>query len=247
MGRKYKNPPVVEALCEFQFIPNQPWDMTIPGLMYEKIKTEFPDKQEQIGINIQSRPTEKGLEQKIEPAPLKIQFFKKDKSALVQLAPNLLVINCLKPYPSWEEFKSLIIKKLEVYREITNPKGFKRIGLRYINIFEFNKPQIELKDYFRYYPPIPDTLPQNPSSFLTKVELPVEKGHAMLIISLRSAIPNKPDSLSILLDIDYAMVTPEHILIQDISNWLEKAHQKVEDAFEGCITDKARELFEGEK
>ena len=49
MGRRYKNPPIVEALCEFEFISSQPWDLTIPGLIYEKVKDEFPDKRQQIG------------------------------------------------------------------------------------------------------------------------------------------------------------------------------------------------------
>lgn len=123
MGRRCKNPPVVEALCEFQFASDQRWDMTIPGLMYERLKGGFPDKQEEISISFQLRPTEKGVERKIEiePIPPKIQFFKKDKTALVQIAPDLLVVNCLKPYPSWERFKALIAKNLEIYREIANP------------------------------------------------------------------------------------------------------------------------------
>ena len=62
MGRRYKNPPIVEALCEFEFISSQPWDLTIPGLIYEKVKDEFPDKRQQIGIGVQFKPTEKGLE-----------------------------------------------------------------------------------------------------------------------------------------------------------------------------------------
>jgi len=42
VSRKYTNPPILEALCEFQFVPSQPWDMTIPGFLYEKINHEFP-------------------------------------------------------------------------------------------------------------------------------------------------------------------------------------------------------------
>lgn len=49
MVRKYKHPPIVEALCEFQFIPSQPWDITIPGLLYDRINSEFPVKQQKRG------------------------------------------------------------------------------------------------------------------------------------------------------------------------------------------------------
>ena len=36
MGIKYKKPPIVEALCEFQFISDRPLDLTLHGLIYEK-------------------------------------------------------------------------------------------------------------------------------------------------------------------------------------------------------------------
>lgn len=150
MSRKYNNPPIMEALCEFQFVPSQPWDMTIPGLLYEKISGEFPVKKPQMGFGIGFQPKEGGIEQRVEMSQ-RMQFFSSDKSALVQVGPDLLTVNHLKPYPTWELFKPLILKNLEIYQAITKPKGFKRIGLRYINKIEFDEHPIELTEYFNYY------------------------------------------------------------------------------------------------
>ncbi|QMS90513.1 hypothetical protein HUN01_24125 [Nostoc edaphicum CCNP1411] len=36
--RQYPNPPIEEAVCEFRFAPDPAWNLTIPGLFYEKIK-----------------------------------------------------------------------------------------------------------------------------------------------------------------------------------------------------------------
>jgi len=248
MGRKYRNPPVVEALCEFQFIPSQPWDITILGLIYERIKDKFPKKQQQFGVGIQLQPTDRGVEHRIEPVPPRIQFRKEDETALIQIAPDLLVVNQLKPYPTWENFKSVILENFNVYREIANPKGFRRIGLRYINIFEFDKLGIELTEYFRYYPSIPEDLLQTHTSFLVRVELPFEDGNEILILTLGSIVPSKPDVISLVLDIDYAMIKPDYISLDSIVEWLERAHKQVERAFESSITDKTRDLFgkEGE-
>ena|SRR5215207_7513665 len=44
--RIYKDPPIIEALCEFQFVPSQPWDLTIPGLFYREVKSEFPKRRQ---------------------------------------------------------------------------------------------------------------------------------------------------------------------------------------------------------
>ncbi|MEW6409981.1 MAG: TIGR04255 family protein [Nitrospirota bacterium] len=246
MSRKYSNPPIVEALCEFQFIPTQPWDMTIPGLLYEKISGEFPVKQQQMGFGIGFQPKEGGIEQKVEMSQ-RMQFLRPDKSALVQIGPDLLAVNHLKPYPTWDTFKPMIFKNLEAYQTVAKPKGFKRIGLRYINKFEFDKSPIELTDYFNYYPFIPTNLPQMHETFQVRVEIPYEEGRDCLLLNFASTIPEKPDALSLLLDLDYIMAIPERVPLDQTSDWLEKAHTTIENAFEACITDKCRSHFEEEK
>ncbi|MBI4566163.1 MAG: TIGR04255 family protein [Planctomycetes bacterium] len=40
-GRKYRNPPVIEALCEIYFAESA-WDDTIPGRFYERVRDRFP-------------------------------------------------------------------------------------------------------------------------------------------------------------------------------------------------------------
>ena len=243
MSKKYKKPPVVEALCEFQFISGQPWDMTIPGLLYEKISGEFPEKQQQMGFGIGFQSKEGGIEQKVELAQ-RMQFSRADKSALVQVGPDLLTVNHLKPYSSWETFKPLIFKNLEMYQKIAKPKGFKRIGLRYINKIEFDQRPIELTDYFNYYPFIPKELPQMHEAINVRVEIPYEDGTDRLLLTLVSTIPTEPAVLSLLLALDYVMNVPERIQLHNASNWIENAHTRVETAFEACITAKCRSLFE---
>jgi uncharacterized protein (TIGR04255 family) len=244
MSKKYKNPPIIEALCEFQFIPGQPWDLTIPGLIYEKVRDEFPDRQQQIGIGVQFRPTEKGVEHKVEPAPPRIQFYKEDKTALIQVAPDLLAVNQLKPYPTWSKFKPMILKILQTYREVTNPKGFKRVELRYINKINIKAESVELSEYVDFYPYISRELPQLHTSFISRVEIPYLNNRDRMFITIGSALPESPDTLSIILDIDYIMAKPEAIPMEAIEEWIEQAHSAIEKAFECCIKDKSRILFE---
>ena len=246
MGRKYSNPPIVEALCEFQFVPSQPWDMTIPGLLYEKIGGEFPVKQQQMGFGIGLQPKEGGIEQRVEMSQ-RMQFLRSNKTSLVQVGPDLLTINHLKPYPTWEIFKLLILENLDTYQTVAKPKGFRRIGLRYINRIEFDRETIKLSDYFNYYPFIPGGLPQARDTFNIRVEIPYEEGRDRLLLTFASMIPEQPGVLSLLLDLDYVMVMPERIPIGQTPDWTEKAHITVENAFEACITDKCRSLFGEEK
>jgi uncharacterized protein (TIGR04255 family) len=244
MGKRYRNPPIVEALCEFQFVPSQPWDLTIPGLIYQKVKEKFPDRQQQIGIGVQFRPTEKGLEHKVEPAPPRIQFHRKDKTALIQIAPDLLVINQLKPYPTWAKFKPIVLEALQIYEEVANPKGFKRIGLRYINKINIKAESVELSEYVDFYPYISKELPQLHTSFISRVEIPYLNSRDRMLITVGSALPESPDTLLIILDIDYIMANPEAIRMEAAEEWIEQAHSAIERVFECCIKDKSRILFE---
>lgn len=103
----------------------------------------------------------------MEPTPPRIQFHKRGKRALIQVAPDLLVVNQLKPYMTWAKFKPMILDSLQKYRDVANPKEFKRVGLRYINKINIKAEIIELSDYFDFYPYIPKNLPQLHISFLS--------------------------------------------------------------------------------
>lgn len=246
MSRKYRNPPIVEALCEFQFIPSQPWDMTIPGLLYDKIKGQFPEKQQQMGFGIGFQPKERAIEQRVQMYQ-RMRFLNPDKSSLVQVGPDLLTINHLRPYPTWDVFKPLILENLGIYQEIAKTKGLKRIGLRYINKIEFDSGPIELTDYFSYYAFIPPNLPQRHETFQVRVEIPYVEERDLLLLTLGTSISDKPDILTLLFDLDYFMNIPERVTLEQVPIWIEMAHNVIEAAFEACITDKCRDLFGEEK
>lgn len=243
MVKGYKFCPLEEALCEFKFISDLEWDLTIPGLIYEKVKDNYPIKKQQIGIGIKLEPKGKGIEQSIEQAPPRIQLFEKEEKGLIQIAPDLLVINRLKPYPGWNIFKPMITEAVDSYKLIAQPKGLKRVGLRYINIFEFSHKNIKLREYFNFYPYIPDNFQNNPKSFADRVEFPYENDNEILILQLVSIIPRKPNISSIALDIDYAMITPDYVSLDKVNEWLEKAHEIIVNSFESAITDKTKNLI----
>ena len=42
--RRYSNPPIEEALCEFHFAPGDEWDLTIPGKLHTQLEQDYPAK-----------------------------------------------------------------------------------------------------------------------------------------------------------------------------------------------------------
>ena len=242
MNDKVINYPIIEAICEFQFIPGPPWDMTVPGLIYDKIKNEFPIKKQQKGFAIGFHPKKGEIEHKFELAP-KIQFWRPDDSAIVQVGPNLLIINQLKPYPKWHTFKPLILNILANYNQTTAPKRFKRILLRYINRFDFNQKTLELSEFFNYYPFIPPGLPQEHGAFNIKVNFVYKEGRDHLLLELTTIPAEQPTKLSIIFDIGYVLLQTELIQIEQAEAWLETAHFEISNAFNASITENCKRLF----
>ncbi len=148
MRKRYRKPPIVEALVEFRFEPDDNWDMTAPGLMYEHLKSKYP-KRRQVqhhDFNLTARDTQ--LEGKVQIID-RMQFLGEDEHTLVQVSPHFLAVNQLAPYESWESFVPIIKRGLDTYRDVVSPNRLQRVGIRYINHIGFDNEQIELEDYFR--------------------------------------------------------------------------------------------------
>ena len=243
MGNKYDQPPVVEALCEFQFDPKSPWDLTIPGLIYEKIKGEFPEKgsHEITGLEISTKPG--AITQNVERTRL-VQFRHKSKPFLIQVGQHILTANHIAPYSSWQDFLPTIANALELYKGIANPLGLRRIGVRYINRVDIDTAQFKFSDFqFRpeFWRPSPN--PKNIKSFIVGAEIPYMDGRDVMRIQLATAQSTEPGTRGFILDIDYFIIQLEKLKFEKAIEWVNNAHAQVENAFENSITDKLREQF----
>lgn len=239
MNKKY---PIIESLCEIQFIAGQPWDLTIPGLFYEHIKSDFPIKKQQVGLGISFQPQREAIQQHIEMSQ-RIQFHSRDETRLIQLGPDLLVINVLPPYPRWEKFRELILSTLDKYKAVAKPQGFKRVGLRYINKINIEKETIKLEDYFEIYPHIPQELPQVHGPFHIRVEFPFENNRDRLLLTIATAMPERPNTISIILDLDYVLFGVGQIGLDKIDGWLDGAHFQLNAAYKACLTTECKKIM----
>lgn len=244
MPRVYKKPPVIEAVCEFRFEGSQPWDWTIPGLIYDRIKSEFPKKRQQNVLEVAMQPGEGKISQEVKAGIAKMQFLREDEAALVQIGPDLLAVNHLRPYPSWPIFKALILKQLQIYRDVGNDRSLKRIGLRYINRIDMPEGDFTIEDYFSALPNLPDTVPNVFASFMLRMEIPYEDIKARLSFVFGTP-PIKAENPSFMLDLDMFVLSEDTPSLDEVSTWIEAAHERGEKAFEGTFTDKTRkEIFE---
>jgi uncharacterized protein (TIGR04255 family) len=242
MAKKYAKPPIVEAVCEFRLTPETRWDLTVPGLLYERLKGSFPQKEQRMIQEMELTQGPEGLHQQIRTSE-RIIFFTEDKKMLVQVGPRLLAINVLKPYPHWEGFKPRIEMAWKSLQAAIEVQGLERIGLRYINHIELPAQGGELAEYFEFYPFVGQRLPQQMVSFLAGVEFSYadDRDHCRVQFT---RIPASGGRSLFMLDIDYFLARPGAVKPAEALAWVEEAHSRVEEVFEGCITDKLREMFE---
>ncbi len=243
MGRKYKNPPLVEAVCEFRLTPDTPWDLAIPGLFYEEVKDTFTQREQRMVQEVELTQGPQGLQQQIRTSE-RIVLFTEDKKMLVQLGPRLLVVNALKPYPTWQGFKPQIEMAWEGLQDIVEVRGLQRIGLRYINRIELPAQDMQLAEYFDFYPFIGTRLPQNMVSFIVGAEFSYAEGRDRCRVQLAPTPDSSEEKRAFMLDIDYFLARPRAVQVSDALSWIEDAHNRVEEVFEGAITDRLRELFD---
>lgn len=243
MGRKYVNPPVVEAVCEFRFGPSTPWDESIVAKVHEKVRHVFPREEKRYIHELEVVQTESGIEQKLGQTE-RFLFLSEDGNEFIQIGPQLLATNRLKPYTSWEAYQPHIDLAFRSFMGIAAVDEIERIGLRYINRIEIPLSNVTLDDYFEFRPYTGDRLPSAMAAFRLGSLFAFDDGRDVCKIELATGGAETSELSVFLLDIDYFLPNAHSLEAHQALGWVGAAHRRVEDVFEGCITDRLRMAFE---
>jgi uncharacterized protein (TIGR04255 family) len=245
MGRVYRNPPVIEALCEFHFDTNSLWDVTIFGDYYHRVQAEFSGKRQLSQVEVAFEQREKRLDGELRDRGVRMQFFRPDGSAVVQLAPHFLAVNQLRPYRSWKAFKSLILARLSDYRQVVDAASLQRVSLRYVNHFEFLAQAFTIGTVFNPSEFLPAGLMQASAPFLLRLEMPQEST-GRLALTMGTMESEQVEQVVVLLDLAVLVADVSGLDDKKLSVVLNKAHDRIEEVFESCLTDKLRAWFDEE-
>lgn len=251
MNKIYSKSPIKEAICQFKFHNKKEWDWTIPGIIYQKIKRNYPVKRQltAFGFNF---PLQKEDVESTEYLPLLkkpegMRFLNEEKNRLIQIQEKTLSIFMQHPYSSWEDFKKQIMNALAIYDKELNPEGIVRIGLRYINHFDFLPERFEVEKYFNYYPAFPNSTQATMGELLVRSTIPIpniekQEGFMHLLLYLNKI---EGQSINNILDLDMVYLQNEEnlIMVKNASDYIEKAHSYIKEKFESCITDELRSII----
>lgn len=238
----YAMPPLVEALCEIRFDPGRTWDWTIPGLLYAQVQEDFPEREQDDQLEIQWRAD---LPQVQGQTTRRLRFFNRERTALVQVSKDALVLNHLRPYPGWERFRSMLLTVIEKYRVVASPKGVSGCALRYINRIPVPKDEAILEHYLQAIPTVPKNLPETLIGWSLTLDIPhVAQGG---VVRLEAGSTPPGEDAAFILDLRFTALNPQGLGLDDpLVAWIENAHEVIEDTFEASITDQARSIFQEE-
>jgi uncharacterized protein (TIGR04255 family) len=242
MGRAYRNPPILEALSEV-FYRGSEWDGTVPGRFYEKVRDRFPRRKQRGEIEVEVQVAGGMPSTRTTPKEPRSQFEQEDGARIVQVGRDLVVLNQLRPYPHFAEWKPLAVEAATVYRQLANPTGVERIGMRYLNRIEIPETSFPMERYFTLHVHIPESLGSTHGSFVLRIELEPLHRHHHLLVTFASAPSETGASSSFMLDL-YDRVTPsEPEAFERLGEYLDEGHENIERTFESIITDETRKLF----
>jgi len=243
MTRRYRKPPIVEAICEFRFEPGD-WDSAMLGLVWEHVKQKFPKRQDVQKLGVEIVPTPSGAEHKVTQRPM-VRYVAEDGRVFMQVGPHFMSVNHLAPYTGWEDFRPLIETAFNAYQREAKAKMVTRIGLRYINRVELPESPVELEEYLELRPFVGSALPHDHASFIVGVDFPFNEGRDVLRLQVATTQPEREGDVALILDLDHFTLKPTGVPVDQVSSsWLESAHTRVEDAFEAAITNKLRLMFD---
>ena len=145
----------------------------------------------------------------------------------------------MRPYPGWLQFKPLVEGVLRHYYKAAQPSSIGGISLRYINRIEL-PPAAEkrhIQEFTNVYPRVPNDEKQSWQSWVQRVEIVKPELNAVFIVQAGSQVvlPPQPEQYSIMLDLMFAhaskIESPMPLPIENVSEWLETAHDEIEEMF----------------
>lgn len=249
MPKTYKNPPLIEAVCEFRFGVKTPLPQKQIDAFYAEIKKLFP---------LSKKGKIHSLEFKVEPNKVTgkdnksykegfyefDQYFSDDEKYSVQLDNGRVSIHRIKPYVSWTEFFPLIKSVYSAYIKNFSPEKLLRIGVRYVNEIAVPTDGFAFGDYFNIKASLPSLAENSQKSLFIGSVFEQEEGRDAIKVQLveKQSLEKTPNRVFVL-DFDYFLVNLV-VEFDRIDEWIKKAHTNLESVFEGVVSDKTKALFD---
>lgn len=239
----YTKKPITEALIDLRI--KMPVDGGLSSLKNfgHHIQAEYPKQNEIVVLENQIHIGQDGASTSANQPVLGYRFLSPDDKQIVQARLDGFSFSRLAPYQEWETFRDEARRLWDIYQIATDSKTVSGLTVRYINRLDLPLPFNDFKEYLLTIPEISPKISQGLSDYFMQLKIPQEDVGAMLVLT-EAIIPySKDDMISVLLDINLFADVDFYSNGDDHWRLLETFRIRKNEIFEGCITDKTRELL----
>lgn len=240
-----KNAPITEALIDIRVKLPSEMDVKNIDSIYESIKEQYPERQEQKISEVRIEPS--SVKESIKASKFKIngyRYISSDKKQILQARLDGFTFSRLHPYVNWEELRNEAHRLWLLYKNITSPV-ITRVALRYINSLNIPLPIKDFGDYLTAPPIIPEGLPQGVNSFFNRVIIyePSIDANAVITQALEPLVAEVTRA-PIILDIDVFKFRQEGIEEKEAWDIIDMLRHLKNKIFFKSITNKLKEMYE---
>ena len=174
-------------------------------------------------------------------------FKSEDALSVIQFSPGNMALSRLRPYPTWDEFRKQILGCAEKLDGIlSKDKGSVSYGieLRYINAILTDWKGLSIAKYLNVSPKTPGPLTENITGYFLHLEYARNSETGVLVVETGSTPTNDASKVNLMLDLRVVAPLGKQLSLSETGVWIDKAHEEIENAFEQCVTDESRALFD---
>lgn len=239
--KKFKNPPLIEAVFEL-FYHSGNWTPATPGAYYSKVSKDYPVITQSgggFGIALGAQGVQIGSGNNNIT-----QFKSHDGTSIIQLSNNLFTVNKLPIYNGWESYKEMILRALELLESTIDIEQINRIGLRTINKLDVKTHSFEnFKRSFNVYPNMPKGIVNNFNSLQLNYETPFSDSE---ILAVNFATLRKEPNYDAPVQFQLYYTKLSSIDKKSIATWLDNAHMKLHSAFDNILSKEQKAEFDND-
>lgn len=227
MPEKLKLTPLRETVFQVQFEPAIPTAGDIlPGLLYAKMKAEYPEVMPLPMANVPRNVRQQNLELHYQAS-----HCLHGASGSILVGDRVISLTTLE-YPGWTLFKGKLVLLIEVLRGTEQAKAIKRFSFKYSNLIEASDEEAQLA-FLNVKIECGGALPSE-RGFLMRTELEQGKCTTIVQIAPRSVVKVSPANSEIsglLVDVDTIRFEPGSEFLSKPDVLLEEAHLVAKKAF----------------
>jgi uncharacterized protein (TIGR04255 family) len=241
--REYPNPPIVEVICQVTFAAPVPWSAASPGLLYGRIRSDYPaEPKTQTAIEAAIDGETNGFQ--VGRGIQRFVYSNEDQNRRLVANEHSLSVNALLPYEQWDSLAQRFRSALEIFEDEVGKFTPRSVSLRYINRIVVPANAIDTTEYFTVPVVTTHQLDAQIQEFVSRSRSVSPDSSIVTTVTFASVGHPVDGESAFILDIELEVPTPSDATFDALGESVGKLHYWENHEFESSITDKCRRLFQ---